>query len=102
MLGGKGKIMAHHAPSVFYPIIGASHDKILRFAAKLARQPVFLINDAVGPLPDSLPNDAQVALLDDREHVLTVRLSSPTAEFSQDHQDIAVECARNGWLAVKQ
>ena len=94
--------MAYYAQSIFYPVIGASHSEILRHAAKIVGQPVFLINGAIGPLPDNLPSDAQVALLDDREHVLTVSPSSPTAQFSQDHQDIAVECALNGWLVVKQ
>lgn len=47
--------MAYYAPSVFYPIIGASHDEILRYAAKIVRQPVFLINDAIVSLPDILP-----------------------------------------------
>lgn len=94
--------MAYYAPSVFYPIIGASHDEILRYAAKIVRQPVFLINDAIVSLPDILPNDAQIALLDDREHVLTVSPSSPTAQFSRNHQDIAVECSLNGWLVVTQ
>ena len=95
--------MAHYAPSIFYPIIGASHGKIINHAAKAIRQPVFFINGAIASFPaNDFPSNAQVALLDDREHVLTVSLSSPTAQFSQNYQDIAVECAINRWLEVKR
>ena len=56
-LGGKSNIMAYYSPSIFYPIVGASHDEILHFAATIVRQPVFLINDVIGPRPDNLQHD---------------------------------------------
>ena len=49
---------------------------------------------------DGIPHGAKVALFDDREHVVTVELSSPSAPFSQSHKDIAEACAINGWLEV--
>ncbi|WP_162456230.1 hypothetical protein [Pseudoxanthomonas kalamensis] len=95
--------MVYYGTSVFYPIIGKSHDQIVRYAAGAVRQPVFLINDAIAPLPDGgIPQDTKIALLDDREHVVTVQLSNSSAQFSQSHKDIAVVCALNGWLEVKQ
>jgi len=95
--------MAHYGPSIFYPIIGNSHDQIMRCAAGSVRQPVFLINGAIASLPDGgIPQQATVALLDDQEHVVTVELSNSSAQFSQSHKDIAVACALNGWLQVKQ
>ncbi len=95
--------MAHYAPSIFYLIIGATHGKIIHHAAKVIRQPVFFINGAIASFPVSdFPSNAQVALLDDREHVLTISMSSPTAQFSKNYQDIAVECAISGWLEVKR
>jgi hypothetical protein len=95
--------MAYYGPFVFYPIIGNSHDQIVRYAAGAVRQPVFLINGAIAPLPDGgIPQNMKVALLDDREHVVTVELSNSSAQFSQSHKDIAVACALNGWLEVKQ
>jgi hypothetical protein len=95
--------MVHYAKSVFYPIIGLSHEKIVRYAAKTVRQPVLLINDAVGSFPENeFPANTKVALLDDNEHILTIELSGPTAQFSQDHHALAVECALNGWLEVKR
>lgn len=102
-LGGKGEIMAYYGQSVFFPIIGSSHDKIVRYAANAVRQPVFLVNDAIAPLPDGgIPPNTKIALLDDREHVVTVELSSSSAQFSQNYKEIAVDCALNGWLEVKQ
>jgi hypothetical protein len=94
--------MAYYGPSVFYPIIGNSHDKIVRYAASAVSQPVFLINDDIAPLPDGgIPPDTKVALLDDRAHVVTVELSSSSAQFSLSYKDIAVACALSGWLEVK-
>jgi len=95
--------MAHYGPSIFYPIVGNSHDQIVRYAASALRQPVFLINGVIASLPEGgIPQQAKVALLDDQEHVVTVELSSPSAQFSQSRKDIAVACALNGWLEVKQ
>lgn len=95
--------MAYYGPSIFYPIVGKSHDQILRYAAGAVRQPVYLISGAIASLPDDgIPQQATVALLDNQQHVLTVELSSSSAQFSQSHRDIAVACALNGWLVVKQ
>jgi hypothetical protein len=95
--------MAHYGSSIFYPIVGNSHNQILRYVAGALRQPVFLINGVIASLSDGgIPEQAKVALLDDQEHVVTVELSSPSAQFSQSHKDIAVACAHNGWLEVRQ
>ena len=95
--------LANYGQSVFYPIIGNLHDQIVRYAVRAVRRPVFLINDAIASLPDDgLPQGTKIALLDDRDHVVTIELSSPSAQFSQSHEDIAVACAVNGWLEVKQ
>lgn len=101
-LDGKGQLLAYYHKSVFYPVIGNAHSAILQFAAKAVRQPVFMVNGAIGQLPaGQLPAGVDVALLDDREHVLTVNTTSPTAQFSQEQTDLAVSCAVNGWLEVK-
>ena len=93
--------MAYYPKSVFYHVIGNAHCAILQFAAQTVRQPVFIINGANGPLPTGeFPAGVDIALFDDREHVLTVNTASPTAQFSQEQTDIAVSCAGNGWLDV--
>ena len=94
--------MAHYPKSVFYPVIGSAHSAILHLAAQVVRQPIFIVNGTIGQLAaGELPAGVDVALLDNREHVLTLNTESPTAQFSQGHTDLAVSCARNGWLEVK-
>lgn len=98
----QGKILTYYPKSVFYPVIGNAHSAILQFAAKAVRQPVFMVNGAIGKLPaEQLSAGVDVALLDGREHVLTVNTTSPTVQFSQEQTDLAVSCAVNGWLEVK-
>lgn len=94
--------MAYYPNSVLYPVLGDAHSEILQFAAQTVRQPVFVIDGAIGQLrAEQLPSDVDVELLDDREHVLTVNTARSTAEFSQEQTDLAVSCALNGWLEVK-
>lgn len=94
--------MPYYSRSVFYPILGDSRIKIFRFAAREVRQPVFLVNDAPTSAPmRELPCDAKITLLDDNAHIVTIAPFSQTAQFSLDHQDLAIACAMEGWLQVK-
>ena len=94
--------MAYQQKCVFYPVVGNAHSAILKFAAQVVGQPVFMVNGAIGRLPaGELPEGVDVALLDDREHVLTVNTASPQAQFAQKQTDLAISCASNGWLEVK-
>jgi hypothetical protein len=93
--------MAHYGPSIFYPIIGDSHDQIVRFVAAAVRRPAFMVNGAMSQLPvNGLPDAGQVAVLDDREHVVTIERSSPSAQFSDGDVLIAFSWSLNGWLVV--
>ncbi|MCB1939738.1 MAG: hypothetical protein KDE64_11130 [Rhodocyclaceae bacterium] len=101
--------MAFYGPSIFYPFAGANQGKIVRLAAKSVRQPVVWVDDESlfdcsddGPLADSVfPVEKVVILLDDREHVLTIRPEASSIQFSENYNDIAIECALNGWMVVK-
>lgn len=94
--------MAYYKKSVFYSVVGNAHSAILQFAAQTLRQPVFIINGAIGQLPaGEFPVGVDVALLDDREHVLTVNTAISTVQFSREQIDVAVNCAGNGWLEME-
>jgi hypothetical protein len=94
--------VAYSQKFVFYPIVGNAHSTILQFATQVVRQPVFMVNGTIGQLAEEeFPVGVDVALLDDREHVLTVNTASPTAQFLQEQTDLAASCAGNGWLEVK-
>jgi hypothetical protein len=95
--------MAYYPKTIFYPVIGSAHGAILQFAARAVRQPVFMVNGSIAQLPaGDLPAGVDIALLDDCEHVLTVNTANTTVQFSQERTDLAVSCAGNGWLEVKQ
>ena len=46
--------------------------------------------------------DKDISILDDSEHVITLNLSTQIAQFSINYETLAIECAHNGWLEVKE
>ena len=102
--------MAFYGPARFYPVIGSSHADVVRLAAKIVRRATVLVDDQPvfdlsenGPVSAGrLSKDMTVVVLDDRAHVLTVSVGSTTAQFSAAYEEVAVECALNGWLEVKR
>jgi hypothetical protein len=106
----KGRNMVYYAESKFYPIIGKSHEKIIAFIVKSIRHPILMTDNQLVPeissfrlhLTATNDSDKDISIIDDSEHVLTLSLSTQTVQFSINYEPLAIECAQNGWLEVKQ